>query len=133
LRKVALKDQNVIAQSDIFELRHSSIEILTQHVEIVRLVVQNVTHSFELWVVPILFEMRSHSWIDQRNPAHDSAHTVMLGRQLQQPISFKQTLPGLDGHYPIDPGVLDGLQKLRNKKIPANRLHIFRYPRVVGM
>src|SRR5206468_6038753 len=71
LRKVALKDQNVIAQPDIFELRHSSIEVLTQHVEIVRLVVQNVTNSFELWVVPILFEMRSHSWIDQRNPAHD--------------------------------------------------------------
>src|SRR6185312_9447162 len=93
---------------------------------------QNMTHSFELWVAPVPLQMRVYGWIGQGDPAHNSTYEIMPGCQIQQPVSFTQSLPGLHRHYSIDVPGPHSMSKLRHQEISPNRLHSFRNPRIVG-
>ena len=64
LRQMTFENQNVIGKVELFQQRNATIEIFTQHVEIIRLVMQYMAHRFE-------FIVRTQLHVPVRGPASD--------------------------------------------------------------
>jgi hypothetical protein len=49
LRKMLLKDQEVISEIELFQLRDTSIEIISQNELVIRLIVNRMTYCLHFW------------------------------------------------------------------------------------
>ena len=92
LREVVLEDEEIVGQSMRFKCCNTSVEILAENEIRVRLIVNGMPHSSELWQLGKLLEFDRNRRLRQISPAHHPKYQIIGRCQRGEPNSSRYAL-----------------------------------------
>ena len=125
-------DQKVVREPEPVERPHAPHEGLPEHKPRIRLILHDVPHAYEFFVISQDRQVVRDMFAPQIHPAHDAADERMLVGQAEQPAGLRERLTRLHGHAPHDAHrPCDGLEVGR-QMVAGQPLHPRADPRVFG-
>ncbi len=130
LGQMLFENQDVVCQAECPQLSNARIEIISQHVIRVRLILQYVPQAAQLRITRQPLDRISNMQVSQRSPAHHTANEVPFVRQSEQPFCF----PGaarLNGNGSANARARNLFCQMFRQKIAPDPAHAFVNPAVL--
>ena len=100
--QVLRKQQQVVGQTELPQLRDAATEFRQQHEVVIRFVVDDVADADELRVLRVFLQLLAEFRRAQVHPAHDALDEVVLVGQFQQPLRLFDHLARLHGDGAVE-------------------------------
>lgn len=97
-------DQDVVAETELFELRDASQKIFGEQKAVVGFRLRDMAKSTEFFEAGKMFQPCAEIWRAQIDPADDSGDFLIRGGEIEQEICLVFGLNGLNGDARIDSG-----------------------------
>src|SRR5580704_16436666 len=94
-------NQNIVSEVEFFEQRYAPKEIRLQEEAVIGLALNDVANADELWIFRERFELGAQIRLAQINPADYTQDKSCTLCQFEQPMSFVERLPRLNGDAPM--------------------------------
>jgi hypothetical protein len=122
-RQVTRINQDVVGQTEFFELRDPTAEVIAQEKSIVRLSLHDVPDTYKFRVRRKALQLGPDVVRLQINPADHAGDARVLVRELQQPACFFQRLSRLNRDAGVHSSALHLPLELPREKVPSENRH----------
>ena len=130
--QVLRKEQQVVGQIELPQLRDASTKLWPQHEAVIRFIVNDVADADELWVPGVFLQLSPQVGRAQVHPAHDALDQGVLVRKFQQPLGLFDHLACLHGDGAVELDRLEQRLEFIRQVIASQDGHGIGHPDLVG-
>ena len=127
--KVTRTQQKIVRDFSPLQFFQPAEHVLTKQPAIVRLIVHQVSHAFELRMLAAV-EYFTASFIGQVHPPDYAENEAVLRRNFQQPVSLTRIGGRLHRNGSIESVPRKNRSQIRREKIAPERTWTVRHPRI---